>query len=357
MIDASIKRVVPVTGYNFSSDFPAVCNTPESCSTREIHVKSKIINTKFPSTSFCRKLKSHFVKYDIPVEYNEISGKGVLCIPKNKFKYKCMNNIDYLKMLVRSSALYDDAILLSIPSGHFVDIEDCRDYYKIVLIESNTLDKNIKFGEQLYKLETVSLVVKFNIKHSNEKNCLHIPMDQCSLVNPCVLPQVDYLTTAGLCDCYAVILWDKSSHSTIMAHIREDCVSKSVCNEMILKLTSTGTKQEDIQAIVIGGETLKMSYSKSYFNCIEKTLIESGIFIRQTFIGDNVERPSDILFELSNGNVYEYKVSENMTEYRLNLYEADKGAKLTPEPYDGCYLMYSDTYDLSELIPVSLSFH
>ena len=136
----------------------------------------------------------------------------------------------------------------------------------------------------------------------NKCNVLPAKMYETVVSNLSQPDSPGFLSTNGLCDCTAVILYDSISSTASLTHYWTPSISGSILTKQVELTIAYGAQRENLNAIVVGGCRKNLWAPCGYFKCIEPFLIGMGIPIVETNIGGN--RPANIIFDVQKCKVY-----------------------------------------------------
>ena len=210
----------------------------------------------------------------------------------------------------------------NLPQHHCIGLLETEQFVEPVLCKSMRIDENIINGRLCHKIPKLDVIV-CDKESSDTKFCLHAPMCGIGLASfRQDQPSIKYLATAGLKDCHAIIFWDGFNQVASMSHFDQ----ADMCQEAFdLMLESMSYHQSsDLRMFVIGGYTHKMTRFPSFFNFIEDYAKSKKISVDQTFLGNHGGRPSDVIFDVETGTLFELVVKENLTRHKLGLFDANK---------------------------------
>ncbi len=111
-----------------------------------------------------------------------------------------------------------------------------------------------------------------------------------------------FLSTAGLIDCTALILYDRKNKIATLTHFWTQTITGSNIRRQFDLMIEEGALSSSVEAKVVGGSRSNLWSDSGFFNCIEPALISLGIPVTETNVGAN--RPQNILFDLQTGNLY-----------------------------------------------------
>lgn len=210
-----------------------------------------------------------------------------------------------------------------------LDFLETDGFFESVLCKSMRIDENIITNRLCHNLPQLNITV-CSEENSKTDFCLHAPMRGIGLsVFSENQPKIKYLATAGLYDCYAVIFWNSVNQETSMAHFLLDDLCPTAFDLMIESMSKCDIA--NIKMFVVGGYTHKLAMFPGFFSCIEKYAISKNIYIHQTFLGNQGQRPKNIIFDVESGILFKLSVKENLTKHKLTLVNAanfDHGEKV-----------------------------
>ncbi len=245
-----------------------------------------------------------------------------------------------------------------LPKHHTLDVLENDDFYEVVLSKSFRIDGCV-IGNKLYdKLPKLGVTVHESYEDGLD-SCLYTPMLGISLAqfrkdSTCI----KYLCTTRLKCCYGVIFWDNVKQKACMGHFLYDDTAQESFDIMLSSMSDSSFT--DLRMFIIGGFSMRMTYKNGYFKFIEKYAASKNIEILQTFLGNNGERPTDIIFDVESGELFELIVKENYANYNLDIdcaYDDRHGKEVLFNNFNGRRSKYrlADEKTKNLIIPVSVN--
>ena len=127
-------------------------------------------------------------------------------------------------------------------------------------------------------------------------------MCQCVLTDLTYTKAPRFLSTAGLSDCTALILYDKKNRIATLTHFWTQTITDNAIKKQLDFMIERGASPSFIEAKVVGSTRGNLWSDSGFFNCIEPTLTSLKIPITETNMGQN--RPKNILLDVKTGNLY-----------------------------------------------------
>ncbi len=208
----------------------------------------------------------------------------------------------------------------NLPKHHCFNLLVTEQFVEPVLCRSMRIDENIVADRLCHKIPKLSIIA-CEKENPDTKFCLHAPMCGIALASfRQDQPGIKYLATAGLACCHAIIFWDSTNQVATMSHFMQ----KDMCPEAFdLMLASMSYRDpSNLRMYIIGGHTHRMTHFPGFFNFIEEYVKSKNIYIHQTFLGNHGGRPSDVIFDVEDGTLFELAVKENLTTHKLDSFDA-----------------------------------
>ena len=256
---------------------------------------------------------------------------------------RCLNN-----KILEESLLTKD--IRSFPDGIFPVVRSVADKtFSISWYQSNLLNKRVKNNKECEQL------THYHVSLSTEDHDAEKMVEICTFEGVVGRKsEVDYISTAEISACHAIILWDKINRTACLCHHLIDWVTSQGLSNQVKLLVDDGSLIENIEAIIVGGIDIRMGWESGYFFCIKPTMENLGIPISETYLGNTGDRPSGIIFDLSEGKLHSYSRDMNVIEYTEKYQEACSSKTEKDLSSKRAYTIF-DTKDESVVISVTLS--
>lgn len=303
-----------------------------------------------------RALSSKYDKFEVVTHEDATKVKNNDQSTKGSVEHSLYMEIEYTTIFGEFKMDLPES---NLPQHHCIDLLEKGCFLEPVLCKSMRIDENI-IGNKLHQELPKLSVTVYGTDEKDLDYCLHAPMRGIGLAQfrkhkPCI----KYLATAGLADCHAIIFWDRIKKRACMAHF----IERDMCQESFdLMLASMNDScSSNLRMFAVGGHTHKMTRSCSFFKFIEKYATSKNIEILQTFLGNHGKRPSDVIFDVESGVLFELVIKENTTKHKLGLFDANEdhhGEQVCFKNNSGRGIKYrfADEKNKDLLIPVSVEF-